>query len=139
MNIEEIMARIVEIQYDGHTELKQTQSPNKLGLEKSSNWYNYSHRLVFVLSRYRFIAKVCGGKKCILIAGMWSLELQACAFPLCKIGRIICITGAELKALAEKYFQNVFIFSMNNKVVHAGYQLMAQYLFAPSNAKLSAS
>ena len=133
------MARIVDIQYDGHIEIKQMQSPNKLGLEKNSNWYTVPSRLVFALSHYRFISKVCSGKKRELIVGMQSLELQTCAFPLSKIGYIICKTGAELKALAERHFQNAFIFSMDDKVVHTDYQPMAQFLFALSNVKLSES
>lgn len=102
------MVRIVEILYGGHIELKQTQSPNKQGIGKSSNWYIYANRPVSVLSRYRFISKVCSGKKRVLISGMWSLELQDSAFTLRRIG-------------------------------YTGYQLMAQYLFVPSNAKVSAS
>lgn len=226
------MARTVEIQYDGHIELKQKQGLTKLGVEKNANWHTDPRRLVFALSRYKFVSKVFSGKKrvleigcgdafptrillqevgsvhgvdidplfiedanermdakwpftCavhditsgpvpgtfdaafsldvlehipkkqddvyftniaasltnsgVLIVGMPSLESQAYASPLSKIGHINCKTGAELKALAEKYFQNVFIFSMNDEVVHTGYQPMAQYLFALCVGKLSAS
>lgn len=225
------MARTVEIQYDGHIELKQKQGLTKLGVEKNANWHTDPRRLVFALSRYKFVSKVFSGKKrvleigcgdafptrillqevgsvhgvdidplfiedanermdakwpftCavhditsgpvpgifdaafsldvlehipkaqddvyftnisasltdsgVLIVGMPSLESQAHASPLSKIGHINCKTGAELKALAEKHFQNVFIFSMNDEVVHTGYQPMAQYLFALCVGKLSA-
>jgi hypothetical protein len=30
----------------------------------------------------------------------------------------------------EDYFHNVFVFSMNDEVVHTGYYPMAHYLFA---------
>lgn len=226
------MARTVEIQYDGHIELKQKQGLTKLGVEKNANWHTDPRRLVFALSRYKFVSKVFSGKKrvleigcgdafptrillqevgsvhgvdidplfiedanermdakwpftCavhditsgpvpgtfdaafsldvlehipkeqddvyftniaasltdsgVLIVGMPSLESQTYASPLSKIGHINCKTGAELKALAEKYFQNVFIFSMNDEVVHTGYQPMAQYLFALCVGKLPAS
>ncbi len=35
-----------------------------------------------------------------------------------------------MKALLEHYFENVFLFSMNDEVVHTGYYPMAHYLFA---------
>ena len=35
-----------------------------------------------------------------------------------------------LKSLLSKYFHNVFIFSMNDEVVHTGFYPMAHYLFA---------
>jgi SAM-dependent methyltransferase len=217
------MARTVESQYDGHIALKQKQGLTKLGVEKNANWHTDPRRLVFVLSRYKFVGKLLSGKESVLeigcgdgfpiriilqdvdqvhgididplfiedavermdpaweftcavhditkgavpgtydaaysldvlehipiqfedayfknicasltsdgvfIVGMPSLESQTYASPLSKIGHINCKTGAELKALAEKYFENVFIFCMNDEVVHTGYQPMAQYLFA---------
>ena len=226
------MARTVEIQYYGHIELKQTQGLTKLGVEKNANWHTDPRRLVFALSRYKFVSKIFSGKKrvleigcgdafparillqevesvhCVdidplfiedanqrmdskwpftcavhditsgpvsgiydaafsldvlehipaekddlyfknistsltdsgvLIVGMPSLESQTYASPLSKIGHINCKTGAELKGLAEKYFQNVFIFSMNDEVVHTGYQPMAQYLFALCVGKKNSS
>jgi len=36
----------------------------------------------------------------------------------------------ELRALMEQYFENIFIFSMNDEVVHTGFYPMAHYLFA---------
>lgn len=217
------MIRTVEKQYDGHIELKQTNGLTKLGVEKNANWHTDPRRLVFALSRYKFVAKMFSGKQnvlevgcgdafpvrillqevknvhaididpefirdaeermdtewpftCavhdmvagpvkglfdaaytldvlehiskeeernfianivqslvpegVLIVGMPSLESQTYASPLSKIGHINCKSGAELKALMQAYFENVFIFSMNDEVVHTGYQPMAQYLFA---------
>lgn len=217
------MARTVEIQYDGHVELKQRQGLTKLGVEKNANWHTDPRRLVFALSRYKFVSKILSGKSRVLeigcgdgfpirillqevghvhgididplfiedalermdpkwpftcavhditkrpvqgvfdaaysldvlehipsdleheyfsntlaslteegvfIVGMPSLESQVYASLLSKIGHINCKSGKDLKALAEKYFQNVFIFSMNDEVVHTGYLPMAQYLFA---------
>lgn len=213
----------VERQYDGHIKLKTTQGLTKLGVEKNANWDSDPKRLVFVLSRYKFVAKMLSGKErvlevgcgdgfpirillqevgsvhavdidplfiadilerndpkwpftCavhdmtaaplkekfdaaysldvlehiakhqehlfleniitsltktgVLIIGMPSLESQAYASPLSKIGHINCKTGAELKRLMMEYFDNVFLFSMNDEVIHTGYQPMAQYLFA---------
>ncbi len=69
-------------------------------------------------------------KEGALIIGMPSLESQLHASPLSKIGHINCKTGSELKALMLNYFENVFMFSMNDEVVHTGFQPMAQYIYA---------
>jgi SAM-dependent methyltransferase len=217
------MARTVERQYDSHIELKLVKGLTKLGVEKNANWDSDPKRLVFVLSRYKFVAKMLAGKKkvleigcgdafpvrivlqevgavhaididpefvkdaneraddkwpftCavhdiltgplpdkfdaaysldviehiekarerdylgnivnsltkdgVLIIGMPSLESQEHASPLSKIGHINCKKGAELKTLMLDYFDNVFMFSMNDEVVHTGFQPMAQYIFA---------
>ncbi|MGP1675913.1 MAG: class I SAM-dependent methyltransferase [Burkholderiales bacterium] len=39
-------------------------------------------------------------------------------------------TGETLRALMARYFHNVFMFSMNDEVIHTGYFPMAHYLFA---------
>jgi 2-polyprenyl-3-methyl-5-hydroxy-6-metoxy-1,4-benzoquinol methylase len=217
------MERTVERQYDGHIELKNTLGLTSLGVEKNANWHSDPKRLVFVFSRYKFVAKMLSGKDkvlevgcgdgfpirivlqevgsvhavdidplfiqdilertdekwpftCavhditraplqekfdaaysldvlehiaknqerdflqnitnslsktgVLIVGMPSLESQAYASPLSKIGHVNCKTGAELKSLMMDYYDNVFMFSMNDEVVHTGYQPMAQYVFA---------
>jgi len=64
------------------------------------------------------------------IIGTPSLESQAHASPPSKEGHINCKTAAQLKELALKFFHNVFIFSMNDEVVHTGFYPMAHYLFA---------
>ena len=66
----------------------------------------------------------------VLIIGTPSLESQAYASPQSKAGHINCKSGAELKELLEKYFGHVFLFSMNDEVVHTGFYPMAHYLFA---------
>ncbi len=38
-------------------------------------------------------------------------------------------SGATLKDLLARYFHNVFVFSMNDEVIHTGYYPMAHYLF----------
>jgi cyclopropane fatty-acyl-phospholipid synthase-like methyltransferase len=217
------MQRTVESQYDGHIELKLKNGLTKLGVEKNANWHSDPKRLVFVLSRYKFAAKMLSGKSrvlevgcgdafpirlllqevgavhavdidptfiqdaqermdpewpftCavhdmvsgpvagtfdaafsldvlehiaqsderkfisnivssltddgVLLVGMPSLESQAYASPLSKIGHVNCKSGKDLKTLLETYFSNVFLFSMSDEVVHTGYQPMAQYLMA---------
>ena len=44
-------------------------------------------------------------------------------------------TGAELKALMERFFQNVFVFSMVDDVAQPGIQPNAQHVFALSCGK----
>ena len=39
-------------------------------------------------------------------------------------------SGAELKALMERFFQNVFVFSMVDDAAQAGIQPNAQHVFA---------
>lgn len=133
------MSRIVKIQNGGHIGLKQSLSSSKLGLEKNSNWYTDPHCLVLPLSRFMLIFKVYGSKEPFLIADMRLFVLQACASSLYNIRSIICIKGAQLKATAQKYFQKVFVFFMNGKIVHTNYQYMVKYLSASSNIKRYAS
>jgi Methyltransferase domain len=66
----------------------------------------------------------------LLIVGSPSLESQAYASPPSKAGHVNCKSGEELKALLQNYFHNVFLFSMNDEVVHTGFAPMAHYLFA---------
>ena len=65
-----------------------------------------------------------------VIIGMPSLESQVHASPQSKAGHVNCKKGPELKTFMEQYFRNVFIFSMNDEVVHTGYTPMANYLIA---------
>ncbi|MBP89489.1 MAG: SAM-dependent methyltransferase [Planctomycetaceae bacterium] len=66
----------------------------------------------------------------ILILGTPSLESQRHASPASKAGHVNCKTDATLKNLLNPYFRHVFIFSMNDEVVHTGFYAMAHYLFA---------
>jgi hypothetical protein len=66
----------------------------------------------------------------LLMIGTPSLESQPYGSPLSKAGHINCKSGKELKALLENYFAHVFMFSMNDEVVHTGFSPMAHYLFA---------
>jgi 2-polyprenyl-3-methyl-5-hydroxy-6-metoxy-1,4-benzoquinol methylase len=64
------------------------------------------------------------------IIGMPSLESQVHASPTSKAGHVNCKTLPQLKKTMQAYFHNVFMFSMNDEVVHTGYHPMAHYLFA---------
>jgi len=71
----------------------------------------------------------------VLIIGSPSLESQKYASPPSKEGHVNCKSGKDLKAFLGKYFHNVFLFSMNDEVVHTGFAPMAHYLFAVSCQK----
>jgi len=66
----------------------------------------------------------------VVIIGMPSLESQPYASELSKEGHVNCKTMPDLKAAMQRHFHNVFMFSMNDEVVHTGYHKMAHYLFA---------
>ncbi len=65
-----------------------------------------------------------------VVLGMPSLESQLYASPNSKAGHVNCKTMPDFRDLMQKYFHNVFMFSMNDEVVHTGYHKMAHYLLA---------
>lgn len=71
----------------------------------------------------------------VLILGSPSLQSQAYASAASKQGHVNCKDAPGLKALLSPFFHNVFIFSMNDEMVHTGYHPMAQYLFALACSK----
>jgi hypothetical protein len=85
----------------------------------------------------RFIANIVRsiGPHGVCIVGAPSLESQAYASPGSKAGHINCKSALELRNLMLGHFHNVFMFSMNDEVVHTGYFKMAHYLFALGCAK----
>ncbi|XPV68876.1 MAG: class I SAM-dependent methyltransferase [Halarcobacter sp.] len=66
----------------------------------------------------------------VCIIGIPSLESQNYTSQINKEGHVNCKTGDDLKSLLLEYFNNVFIFSSNDEVVHTGYFKMAHYLIA---------
>lgn len=80
----------------------------------------------------RFIANMIAPLKPngTAIVGMPSLPSQAYASPNSKEGHVNCKTAPELRKTMQRHFTNVYIFSMNDEVVHTGYHMMAHYLIA---------
>jgi 2-polyprenyl-3-methyl-5-hydroxy-6-metoxy-1,4-benzoquinol methylase len=66
----------------------------------------------------------------ICLIGTPNVEAQRFATPASAEGHINLKSAADLRALLSQYFHNVFIFSMNDEVVHTGFYPMAHYLFA---------
>ena len=64
----------------------------------------------------------------IAIFGMPSLESQSYASPQSKAGHVNCKSGEAFKRTLERHFHTVFVFSMNDEVVHTGFYPMAHYL-----------
>jgi cyclopropane fatty-acyl-phospholipid synthase-like methyltransferase len=64
------------------------------------------------------------------IVGIPSLESQAYASDGSKAGHVNCKSGKELRDLLKKYFHSVFMFSMNDEVLHTGFFPMSHYLIA---------
>ena len=64
----------------------------------------------------------------VLVIGSPSLESQTYASPQSKAGHVNCKSFNDMRKFLEKYFHNVFMFSMNDEVIHTGYGSMAHYL-----------
>lgn len=65
----------------------------------------------------------------IFIAGTPNIKAEAYASASSKLGHINLKDAVGLEQLLMKYFQTVFVFSMNDEVVHTGFSNMAHYLF----------
>lgn len=64
------------------------------------------------------------------IIGMPSLESQKYASFGSRAGHVNCKSGNEFQDFLCQYFEHVFLFSMNDEVVHTGFSKMAHYLLA---------
>jgi 2-polyprenyl-3-methyl-5-hydroxy-6-metoxy-1,4-benzoquinol methylase len=66
----------------------------------------------------------------VCIIGMPSLESQPYASAGARMGHVNCKEQPDLKALMQRYFHNVFMFSANDEVVHTGFSKMSHYNIA---------
>ena len=69
-------------------------------------------------------------KNGILVFGCPSIESQKYASKLSKKGHVNCKNKTDLKRIMLTYFNCVLMFSMNDEVVHTGYDKMSHYIFA---------
>jgi 2-polyprenyl-3-methyl-5-hydroxy-6-metoxy-1,4-benzoquinol methylase len=78
----------------------------------------------------RFVRHLAGsvGPNGVVIIGSPSLQSQAHASAGSKEGHVNCKDGKDLKRVLERRFENVFLFSMNDEVVHTGFHPLAHYL-----------
>lgn len=72
----------------------------------------------------------CLKKDGVYILGTPNITADKYATERSRIQHINLKSHKTLRSLLEKYFTNVFVFSMNDEVVHTGYYPMAHYLFA---------
>lgn len=81
---------------------------------------------------HRFVSNVRRslGPDGVFVVGSPSIQSQAYASKASKEGHVNCKDHAELRELMLNHFYNVFLFSMNDEVVHTGFYPMAHYLFA---------
>jgi cyclopropane fatty-acyl-phospholipid synthase-like methyltransferase len=73
----------------------------------------------------------------VCVLGMPTVESQAYASPQSKAGHVNCMPEPKFRELMSHHFANVFIFSMNDEVVHTGFYQLAHYLLALGCAKRS--
>jgi cyclopropane fatty-acyl-phospholipid synthase-like methyltransferase len=80
----------------------------------------------------RFVGNIAASltRDGVAIIGSPTIHSQTYAAPQSKIGHVNCKDAAGLRKLMERFFQNVFLFSMNDEVVHTGFAPMAHYFFA---------
>lgn len=71
----------------------------------------------------------------VFIVGMPSIESQEYASGKGNNGHINCQSGSDLRGSLKEYFKNVFLFSMNDEVVHTGYEKMAHYILCVCTSK----
>lgn len=58
-----------EPQYQAHVSLRDTKGLTQLGLFTNATWHEDPRRLLFVMSRYKFVAKMLSGKQRVLEVG----------------------------------------------------------------------
>ena len=80
----------------------------------------------------RFVGNIARslGSCGVAVIGSPSLQSQAYASEGSKAGHVNCKDGREYRKVMERHFENVFLFSMNDEVVHTGFSPLAHYLFA---------
>ncbi|MDO8732898.1 MAG: class I SAM-dependent methyltransferase [Actinomycetota bacterium] len=81
---------------------------------------------------HSFLSRIVEGLSSdgVAIVGIPSLQSQAYASPVSAVQHINCKTSEELKQFMEGYFSNVFMFGMNDEVLHTGFSSMCHYIFA---------
>jgi 2-polyprenyl-3-methyl-5-hydroxy-6-metoxy-1,4-benzoquinol methylase len=73
----------------------------------------------------------------ILIIGTPNVTARQYASPASVEGHINLKSEVTLRNLLKEYFCNVFIFSMNDEIVHTGYSPMAHYLLGMGVGKIN--
>ncbi|SMF30392.1 class I SAM-dependent methyltransferase [Desulfovibrio gilichinskyi] len=72
----------------------------------------------------------------VCVLGTPNITSTPYASPESLKGHVNMFDAQRLKSTMEKHFRTVFIFSMNDEIVHTGYYPMSHYLFAVGCSKL---
>jgi len=80
----------------------------------------------------KFLSNMLAGLRAsgVCIVGTPSLESQSYASRFSRMGHVNCKDQASLRRLMQAFFHNVFIFSMNDEMVHTGFAKMSHYNLA---------
>jgi 2-polyprenyl-3-methyl-5-hydroxy-6-metoxy-1,4-benzoquinol methylase len=80
----------------------------------------------------QFMANLCAAMQPhgVVIIGTPNVTAAPYASEWSQRGHINLKDHVELRTLLARHFENVFLFSMNDEVVHTGFSPMAHYLFA---------
>ncbi|ACS78624.1 class I SAM-dependent methyltransferase [Maridesulfovibrio salexigens] len=73
----------------------------------------------------------------VCVIGTPNITSTPYASPESMRGHVNMFDAMRLKSTLENYFKNVFIFSMNDEMVHTGFHSMAHYLFAVGCNKIT--
>ena len=84
-----------------------------------------------------FMENTCSALKNngVCIVGTPNITARKYATKRSAVQHINLKSHKTLKELMGKYFKNVFMFSMNDEVVHTGYEKMAHYIFGVGTGK----
>ena len=66
----------------------------------------------------------------VIVIGTPNVTAEQYASKHSQTGHVNLKSHKTLRALCQDFFHNVFMFSMNDEVVHTGYHSMAHYLWA---------
>jgi SAM-dependent methyltransferase len=80
----------------------------------------------------RFVENIvkCLAPTGVLLTGTPNVTAAAYASPQSQAGHINLKSMKSLRELMEQYFENVFMFGMNDEVVHTGYAPMCHYIWS---------
>ena len=85
----------------------------------------------------RFIENVvrCLTPDGVMITGTVNVTASPYASPRSQVQHINLKSSQSLRALMERHFENVFMFGMNDEVIHTGYAPMCQYIWSVAAGK----
>jgi SAM-dependent methyltransferase len=87
---------------------------------------------IFPKEEEQFCINVFGSLKPhgVAVVGVPNITGEAYASPMSKLGHVNLKDDRQFRETLKRYFHNVFLFSMNDEVIHTGYRPMSHYLFA---------